>query len=348
VAAAGYVWPAWIFAETGQTEQSWTLGNELVERVVAFEPGRGLYTKKLSCLAMHRDFISAESVSRYPAEFSFLCDGKLCASNGGGFELIGAKPEALAKGKSLTVKLRHKTAALEASVVYRIYDGHPALRKHLVLLNTGSAPLRITHLNIETLELAMGPANELTLLAQYGTVPREIFYTGRSEDGGLLLVNGVTGDGMAVVSEVPGYMKRTEIAGWDAPDTVRASVMYDTDLMPFERRIAGGEAFATAAALLVAFRKGDGFNDPQWRLPSYAAEVLERRVDALGAPWIYNTWEPFERGINEKTVMELIEAAGAMGMDVFTIDDGWQLELRREHGEPGELPGRARSDYQGG
>jgi len=37
---------------------------------------------------------------------------------------------------------------------------------------------------------------------------------------------------------------------------------------------------------------------------SYGAQVLERRVDAEGPPWITNTWEPFERGINEKTVME--------------------------------------------
>jgi alpha-galactosidase len=54
--------------------------------------------------------------------------------------------------------------------------------------------------------------------------------------------------------------------------------------------------------------------------------VLERRVDRAGPPWIYNTWEPFERRIDHDTTMELIKAASAMGMDVFTIDDAWQLE----------------------
>ena len=338
--AAGCAWPAWIRAEVTDAEQAWTLGNDLVQRVVAFQAGRGLYTKQITCLAMHKDYIGkGTDAAKAPAEFSFVCGGQAISSKDAGFELIEAIPDSLANGKSLTVKLRHRTAALEVAVVYRMYNGHPALRKHLALRNTGSAPLRITHLNIETLELALGPANELTLLAQYGTVPREIFYTGRSEDGGLLLANGLNGDGMAIVSEVPGYMKRTEIAGWDAPDGVRVSVMYDTDLMPFERLIAGGEAFTTAAASLVPFRRGDGFNDPQWRLPSYAAQVLERRVDAEGAPWIYNTWEPFERGINEKTAMELIEAAGAMGMDVFTIDDGWQLEYGENTVNLANFPG---------
>ena len=103
-------------------------------------------------------------------------------------------------------------------------------------------------------------------------------------------------------------------------------VLYDTDLMPFERALTGGEEFTTACVSLVAFRNGDGFNDPHWLLPSYTAQVLMRRVDAQGPPWIYNTWEPFERGINRDTVLELIAAASEMGLDIFTIDDGWQQE----------------------
>jgi alpha-galactosidase len=311
-----------ILLEASEAGQSWTLENNLVRRVVAFEPGRGLYTSRLTCLATRREYVGG----RGPAEFSFRCDDQPCASNDGQFELVDGRTDAFAGGKSLTVRLRSRKFPLEAAAVYRMYDGHPALRKHLLLRNTGGSPLLLTHLNVETLELALGPENEMTLLTQYGTVPREIFYTGRSEDAGLLVKNAMTGDGMAIVSEVPGYMKRTEIGGWDAPDGVPVSVMYDTDLMPFERRIGGGDEFATAAASLVPFREGDGFNDPQWSVPGYAAQVLERRVDAQGPPWIYNTWEPFERGINHDIALELIDAAGAMGMDIFTIDDGWQQE----------------------
>jgi alpha-galactosidase len=51
-----------------------------------------------------------------------------------------------------------------------------------------------------------------------------------------------------------------------------------------------------------------------------------RRIDSQGAPWIYNTWEPFEREINSETVLKLLEVASAIGIDIFTIDDGWQQE----------------------
>lgn len=313
------------FADAG--EQSWSIGHALIRRDVAYQAGVGLYTKQLSSLTTKTDLLAADGdVRKMRPEFSFLCDGQECNSNGGVFELLGAGEAAEGKGRALRVRLKHKQLPLEVTAVYSAYEGHAAFRKHLVLKNTGDAALRITHLSVEALAIGLGPENEMTLLAQYGAAPREIFYTGRSEDAGLMLMNGRTWDGLAILNEVPGYMKRTEIAGWDAEDSVEVIAMYDTDLMPFERRLAPGEEFTTASISLVPFRRGDGMNDPRWRVPGYTAEVLERRVNAQGPPWIYNTWEPFERGINQEISLELIEAASAMGMDIFTIDDGWQQE----------------------
>jgi alpha-galactosidase len=323
----------------GQTKR-WTVGNDLIQRVIAFRPDRGLLTERLSSLSAHRDFIAPGSIRMDMAqEFSFICEGHDCAGNTPAFELLGAEQAAFHNGKSLTVRLRNRDLPLEVAVIYTVYDGHPAVRKHLVLRNTGQTTLRFTHLTIEALGISLGPENETVLDAQYGTVPREIFYTGRSEDAGLLVANARTGDGIAILNEVPGYMKRTEIGGWDDPERVRLGVLYDTDLMPFERTLASGEEFKTASVSLAAFRRGAGFQDPQWILPSYTAKVLMRRVDAQGPPWIYNTWEPFERGINREIALQLIEAAGAMGIDVFTIDDGWQQEYGENAVNLASFPG---------
>jgi alpha-galactosidase len=315
----------------GKLSKTWTIGNSSIRRAIAFRPETGLVTLQLSDLGTQAEFILPVNLHRnfqrnLGQEFSFLCNDQPCAGAGAAFELASAGESVLANGSSLTIRLRHKSLALEASVVYSVYNGHSAMRKHLVLRNTGVAPLHLSHLNIESLGISLGPENETTLLAQYGTIPREIFYTGRSEDACLLLANSRTGTGIAVLSEVPGYMKRTEIAGWEDPHQARIGVMYDTDLMPFERTLKGGEEFITASASLVTFRNGDGFRDPHWQLPSYTAEVLMRRVNAAGPPWIYNTWEPFERGINRDTALALIDAAGDMGFDIFTIDDGWQQQ----------------------
>jgi alpha-galactosidase len=325
-ACAGRPWSIALDASE-QSAQSWTIGNDRIMRTVTFEPGRGLFTERISALAPRAEFILPGNAREGIAQdFSFECNGQLCAGTNSAFDFVSAAQAPLPNGNSLTVNLRHKDLPLEVWVVYSAYSGHPATRKHLVLRNTGPAPLHLSHLNIEVVDAALGPANETTLLTQYGTVPRETFYTGRSEDAGLLAANGLTGLGVAVLSEVPGYMKRTEIDAWNVPGRVRIGVMYDTDLMPFERTLAPGEAFTTASSSLVPFRNGDGFNDPHWLLPAYTAQVLERRIDRQGPPWIYNTWEPFNRNVNRALVLELVDAAAAMGMDIFTIDDGWQLD----------------------
>lgn len=307
--------------------QSWTLRNDRIVRTVAFSAPLGLYTTALRDVVSGKDMVEPLRFRRERAtEFAFDCNGHSIRGTGSDFALVGSEQTRLPGGEALTVRLRHTQLELEITILYRIYDGQPATRKHLLLRNTGMAPLRITHLNVESLGLGLGPEDETILDAQYGTIPREIFYTGRSEDAALLISNSRTGTGVAILSEVPGYMKRTEVEGWDDAEQVFIGALYDTDLMPFERTLRAGEVFTSANISLVTFQRGHGFQDPRWVLPNFTAKTLVRRVDKTGPPWIYNTWEPFQRGINKAITMDLINAAAAMGMDVFTIDDGWQLE----------------------
>jgi alpha-galactosidase len=332
--AAGLV----LASASGALCQSWTIGNDRIERTVTFDSATGLVTQRLTDLTTHTDLIPSGKTVRRPAlEFAFACNGQTL--NGSKFRLVKADQGTLPDGKSLTVLLESKTLPLQVSVVYRVYDGQPAIRKWLVLKNTGSEPLHVSHLTIEAISPSVGLSNETVLNAQYGAVPRETFYTGRSEDAGLFVSNARTGDGFAIVSEVPGYMKRTEINAWYDPGRVGVGVLYDTDLMPFERTLAPGAEFKTAATSLVTFRNGDGFHDPHWVLPSYTSAVLQRKPVAHGAPWIYNTWEPFERSINRDTTLQLVKVAGDMGMDIFTIDDGWQQEYGENTVDPKAFPG---------
>ncbi len=327
-----------LLSASGAFCQSWTIGNDQIERTLTFAPATGLVTQRLTDLTTHTDLIPAGKPARRPAlEFAFACNGQNL--NGSTFRLLKADQSTLPDGKSLTILLESKTFPLQVSVVYRVYDGQPAIRKWLVLKNSGTEALHVSHLNIEAIAPSVGLSNETVLNAQYGAVPRETFYTGRSEDAGLFVSNARTGDGFAIVSEVPGYMKRTEINAWYDPGRVGIGILYDTDLMPFERTLAPGAEFKTAATSLITFRNGDGFHDPHWVLPSYTSAVLQRKSVAHGTPWIYNTWEPFQRTINRDTTLQLIKVAGDMGMDIFTIDDGWQQEYGENTVDPKAFPG---------
>lgn len=327
LAAASSCAPSILSQALANGAHRWTLTNGAITRIISFTPESGLVTEELSALDPSFNFVSA-TPKGFASEFSFRCNDQFCSGSGEHFTLISEPQQesSYRDSKVLVIPLRHKSLPLEVSVRYAVYPNHPAIRKHLVIRNNGTTPLHLSHLTIESLALSLGPENEITLLTQYGAIPREIFYTGRSEDAGLFIANGRTGNGVTVISEVPGYMKRTEVAGWDSPDHVRLGVMYDTDIMPFERTIAPGEPFTTACASLIPYRKGDAFNDPHWSVPSYTSKVLERRINQQGPPWIYNTWEPFQRTINRDLAFSLIDAAADMGIDIFTIDDGWQQE----------------------
>jgi alpha-galactosidase len=307
--------------------QSWTIGNARIERTITFSARDGLRTTRLTNLDTHFHLIAAsEQPQSYASEFAFDCDGQNLSGSSRSFQLVNSVVKPVAGGTMLTITLRAVSLPLLVDVVYRVYDGQPAIRKWLVLHNTGAATLRISHLKLESIAPSIGPSSETVLNAEYGAVPRELLYTGRSEDAALLISNARTGDGFALLNEVPGYMKRTEVDGFYHPGHAFVTAMYDTDLMPFERDVKPNEVFQTAAVSLLAFRVGAGFFDPHWVLPTYAHSVLQRRIANAGAPWIYNTWNPFRRNIDAKTTLELVDVAGSMGMDIFTIDDGWQKE----------------------
>ena len=201
-----------------------------------------------------------------------------------------------------------------------IYDNHPVVQKWIAITNLGTAPITLSHLTFESPSISPGPPDVLQASAFYGSQPRELFFTGRVDDTAVLERNSLTGEGFIAMNGAPGFTKRTELTGWG--DDVQ--IMYDTDLFPFERRLLLGETFTTAKSSVAFFAEGKGFADPRWVMPSYTSQVLMRKGAGYQPPWIYNTWVPFTRGINREITLDLIAAASRMGMDVFTIDDGWQ------------------------
>jgi alpha-galactosidase len=271
-------------------------------------------------------------------EFAFIAAGGHYAGAGGpeGFVLESdSVAETLPSGKHLRLLLRSRDQRFRVTVHYAVYEGHPVIRKWIEIANTSQAPIVLRNLIFEAVNLAPSAPDDLQVSAFYGTEPREIFYTGRVDDPALTVRCSRSGEGFIVMNEAPGYLKRTELAGWGEGVTV----MYDTDLFPFERTVSPGETFTSAKSSIVFFQQGAGRNDPGWVMPSFTSEVMLKKGAAYQPPWIYNTWEPFERGINLKIVRELVPVAARMGIDVFTIDDGWQAEYGENQINTQAFPG---------
>lgn len=304
---------------------TWAIGNALVERQIRFLPELGLSTVKWRHHVTGTDFVD-NAVRPTPRgnEFSFWADDhKFSGSSPAAWQLVDTRASQLARnGQSLEIHLRSTARPIEITAVYAVYDGHPVIRKWMVIQNLGRAPVVLSHLCFESVAIVPGPLDVLQVSSFYGIQPRELLFSGRVDDSAVVQRNSLTGEGFLVMNEAPGWTKATELIDWSGG----VQVMYGTDLFPFERRLRPSETFTTAKSSIAFFADGKGFSDPRWVVPSYNSQILVKKPAPSQPPWIYNTWEPFQRQITADIVTQLIEIAAAMGVDVFTIDDGWQSQ----------------------
>jgi alpha-galactosidase len=288
-----------------------------MQRDVSFEQGRGLRTESWTNRSTGTDLLLPleHSEPEWDTEFSFTIDGRTTlSSRSPDLELAGSRH----RDTSLTVLLEAQDVAIE--VTYTVYERHPVLRKELPIQNRRATPIVLTHMILDSLELCVGHPDEQALFTFYGVAPRELFVSGRVDDPVVYQRNVRTGEGFVAMNEAPGIVKRIDTS-WTWQSGVR--LMYDTDVFPFERRVAAGESFTTAKVGIALTQEGTQ-SAPQRVIPAYTSEILHPKGSGFRAPWIYNTWEHFFRDIDRTTIEAMIPLAGRVGFDVFTLDDGWQ------------------------
>ena len=304
----------------------WILDNGVIRKVVAFSSDQGLEVEEWSDLTTWHDFISPEFKHPGCAEFQISADGHNVSGKAQDVSLVGGNQSTDSDGTiHLAITLMAKHSPLKIVANYELAPGQPAIRQFLSLSNTGSSPLMLRHLTVACAALVPGPEKDLVAFGGYGGEPRETYMTGRVNDVAVLLESAKTGIGWAVLSEIPGYLKRTEVGqiGWNQWMPSFAA-MYDTDLFPFERTVSAGETFQTAAVSILFYQRGTAA-DPHWRIPPYVRDRIAHASYKQSPPWIYNTWEPFHKDINASLMKDVTAKAAANGFDLLTLDDGWEL-----------------------
>jgi alpha-galactosidase len=131
--------------------------------------------------------------------------------------------------------------------------------------------------------------------------------------------------GIVIGNEASGVMKRTAVF-WDAAE-IASGLTHKTGRFPFRKWIQPGESFETPQVFTMLY---NGHRDAGEMLntavPDFVRKHMGIRLSVLNEKptFVYNTWHPFGKNINEKLVMELAKAAADAGMKEFIIDDGWQ------------------------
>ncbi len=150
-------------------------------------------------------------------------------------------------------------------------------------------------------------------------------YDGNMQDALITVHESRWQQGIVIGNEAPGVVKHTAVF-WQERSIISGLTHKDANY-PFRKYLNPNEYFETPQVFTMIY---NNHKDPDEILNTSVADFVNKhlgtRLSLLKQKptFVYNTWEPFSKDINEKLVMELARAAANAGMKEFVIDDGWK------------------------
>jgi alpha-galactosidase len=230
------------------------------------------------------------------------------------------------QGDGAAVTLQSEDKKIEVTLKFLLYPDLPVVRKSLVVKNLGSAEISLESVDVEKFNVInYWPSTFSWIYSDYGRRKSIGPYEGNMQDALVIVHNMNWESGMVIGNEATGVLKRTSVF-WNAPE-ICTGLTHKNGRFPFRKWIQPGETFETPQVFTMVY---NNCKDPEEILntavPDFVRKHMGIRLSELKEKptFVYNTWEPFLKNIDEKLVMELAKAAADAGMKEFIIDDGWQ------------------------
>ena len=231
-------------------------------------------------------------------------------------------------GKGVVVSFENtRDNRFAVELVYLTYPGLPIVHKALRLKNTGSDELKLEAVDVESFRVPWYTI-ETYMMRQYGRYKCFDPFVGDHNDA-LVLIHDITGKrGFAVGNEAVSVTKRTTFM-LDG-SSVTAGLTHPDQEFGFRKWIKPGEQWESPWVFTALYNQT---NDPQLVMNTAVSDFVRKymgiRLEELPRKpmFVYNTWHPFYRNIDEKLVRELAKAASECGVEEFIIDDGWQINI---------------------
>ena len=310
--------------------QEIVLDNGVVKRTLNISAG-SVVTSGYSLVSGDKDFVRDDS-----DEFRFLADGNAYTGRSQWTRITSRDTLSADGGRGVVLSFRDKTDALSVELAYMVYPDLPVVSKSLRVRNVGADDIRLEAVDVESLSTSLDPIESWTL-RQYGRYKNLGTYVGNWDDPLVVVHDNRDSRGMAIGNEAIGVLKRTSV--FVDGRSVTAGVTRPDQDYPFRRWLEPGECWTSPEVFTVLY---SDTRDPYAVVNTAVADYVRRhmgiRIEELPKKpmFVYNTWHPFMRSINEKLIYELADAAAECGVEEFVIDDGWQLNVnspidRTEH-----------------
>ena len=229
-------------------------------------------------------------------------------------------------GDGATVILLSEDKKIELTIQFLLYPSSPAIRKNLLIKNLTNGTIKLESVDVEKLEItAYGAPTFSWVCHDYGRRRSIGPYEGNMQDALVTVHNADWQQGIVIGNEASGVIKHTSVF-WEALN-ICSGLTHKDDSYPFRKYLKPGETFTTPQVFTMVY---NDHKDPDEILntavPEFVRKYIGIRLPELKhkPTFVYNTWVPFEKEINEKLIMELARSAADAGMKEFVIDDGWQ------------------------
>lgn len=232
------------------------------------------------------------------------------------------------QGDGAAVTLQSNDGKIEVIVKFLLYPDLPVIRKRLVVKNLTKEAARLESVDVEKFTVGNFIPTKSWICSDYGRRRSIGPYEGTMQDALVTVHNMDWKQGIVIGNEASGVMKRTAVF-WEAPE-ICAGLSHKNARFPFRKWIKPGESFETPQVFTMVYNT---YKDPDEILstavPAFVRKHMDIRLSVFTEKptFVYNTWSPFKKNINEKLIRELAEAAAKAGMKEFVIDDGWQDKL---------------------
>jgi alpha-galactosidase len=230
------------------------------------------------------------------------------------------------EGSGAAVDLISQNMKVEVTLNFLMYPNSPVIRKSLVVKNLSEKVVKLESVDVEKFEIpAYYPVTYNWIYHDYG---RRRFigpYDGGKQDA-LIIVHDMNREqGIVLGNEATGIMKHTSV--FYEEQNICIGLTHKNSLFPFRKWVEKGASFETPQVFSMVYNhQKTPDNMLNIAIPDFVRKFMGIRLSELKEKptFVYNTWEPFYKNINEKLILELAKAAADAGMKEFIIDDGWQ------------------------
>jgi alpha-galactosidase len=306
---------------TSQSSDKLILDNGAIKRIINLNPEQGgIVSKSMMINGGKTEFLSEGS-----SEFSFEADGSTITGNDKwkvvSVNIINGEKV----GNGANVILDHPAKALRITITYLLYPDLPLIRKRIAIENRSTKEIKIEAVDIESIRFAGDDGTHTWVMHDYARQKALGPFIGECYDPVIVAHQFRNKRGLVLGNEAPGVMKRT--TAFLKPQQFTTGLTYPSQNFGFRKWIAPSESWESTWVFTALYENSsDPYEVLNTTVSDYVRHYLGTRLSQIPEKpvFIYNTWHPFLRNIDEKLIFELADAAAECGIEEFIIDDGWQ------------------------